>query len=112
MLNNRGNFKDTNALSVWQAEEARTRADYYSKNFEKWKGQHRRQRYGISQGAYEFLTSLQGYRCGICKRELELCIDHNRKTKEFRGLLCRHCNTFLETYETLYKGVGKYLGRF
>jgi hypothetical protein len=33
--------------------------------------------------------------CAICKKEIEIinsAIDHNHKTEEFRGILCKQCN--------------------
>ncbi len=29
------------------------------------------------------------------RKFMYLCLDHNHKTKEYRGLLCRHCNVGL-----------------
>lgn len=52
--------------------------------------------YGIEPEQLDALYAKQGHKCGICgKPELEekLCIDHDHKTKEVRGLLCKACNT-------------------
>lgn len=65
---------------------------------EKW-----RARFGLSAADYKRLSEAQGHRCAICGRpELDrhakgghkrLAVDHNHKTGEVRGLLCRGCNT-------------------
>jgi len=55
--------------------------------------------YGLSRGAFEFLSCLQLGRCGICNREKKLVVDHNHKTNEIRGLLCMQCNTFVGIFE-------------
>jgi hypothetical protein len=36
--------------------------------------------------------------CEICGKVGERVIDHNHKTKKFRGLLCRNCNTALGNF--------------
>ena len=38
-------------------------------------------------------TELGKQECRICENKNDLCIDHNHKTGEVRGLLCRTCNT-------------------
>lgn len=55
-------------------------------------------------GVYEQLLLVQEGRCGICRRspgdiaeetgkpERRLDIDHDHRTMEIRGLLCRGCN--------------------
>lgn len=57
-------------------------------------------RYHIDPDAYETLLKSQNYRCAICESELELernksVIDHDHKTNEVRGILCRECNSGL-----------------
>lgn len=41
------------------------------------------------------LVRNQGSRCGICKEEKPLVLDHCHKEKRVRGLLCRDCNLAL-----------------
>lgn len=38
-------------------------------------------------------------RCEICAATENLHIDHNHKTNQFRGLLCRYCNTGLGSFK-------------
>ena len=55
----------------------------------------RKIRYGLS--AEEFRANIIGQagRCLVCGRvpHQELVVDHDHKTGEFRGLLCRNCNS-------------------
>ena len=40
--------------------------------------------------------------CAICKKHIEIsdsAIDHNHKTEEFRGVLCKKCNRALGLFE-------------
>lgn len=60
--------------------------------------------------------------CEICGRTVEesvnstskygprrLCVDHNHETKQFRGVLCPRCNSFLGWYETFKTDIESYL---
>jgi len=55
--------------------------------------------YGLAEGDYERLYEHQGRRCFICQRATgasrRLSVDHDHKTGEVRGLLCRPCNDVL-----------------
>ncbi|MDP9144335.1 MAG: endonuclease domain-containing protein [Actinomycetota bacterium] len=56
---------------------------------------HLSSRYGITAEQYERLLHNQSGRCAICRnlpRTQLLAVDHNHKTGEVRGLLCRICN--------------------
>jgi hypothetical protein len=51
--------------------------------------------YGVGPDEYDRLFELQGGKCAICrKRQIDrrLAVDHNHKTGEARGLLCKRCN--------------------
>ena len=51
--------------------------------------------YGITGEEYEKILKLQGGRCFICGNKpgrKRLAVDHDHKTGEVRGLLCRICN--------------------
>lgn len=53
--------------------------------------------YGITLEQYDELRERQRELCAVClKHESEfnvrLCVDHDHKTGEIRGLLCRYCN--------------------
>ena len=65
------------------------------------KKEHRRRRliekkYGLSYKDWEGLWYSQDGRCAICDKFIDdlkdICIDHNHKTGEIRGLLCKECN--------------------
>lgn len=48
--------------------------------------------------------------CEICgKTNVTLCVDHDHKTNEFRGMLCQSCNRFLGWFDHNKKEVEKYL---
>lgn len=55
-----------------------------------------RSRYGIEPSTYERMLEEQGGLCAICRRPCStgrrLSVDHDRRTKRVRGLLCNRCN--------------------
>ncbi len=55
--------------------------------------------YGLGDGDYGVIYKGQGGRCAICQRATgatrKLSVDHDHKTGEVRGLLCRPCNNLL-----------------
>jgi hypothetical protein len=57
------------------------------------------ERRGITKEQYEFVFEAQGGVCAICEQSSKdnqsLAMDHNHKTNEFRGLLCKECNRAL-----------------
>jgi len=57
------------------------------------------ERRGITKEQYECVFEAQGGLCAICnqasKDGFSLAMDHNHKTNEFRGLLCKECNRAL-----------------
>lgn len=63
---------------------------------------HVQRTYGISGDEYLELKRSQGGLCAICGpwtgrngRYVSLSVDHNHRTEEVRGLLCRVCNRIL-----------------
>lgn len=76
--------------SCWRTEE--------NKRKEKAHGNYVDKTYGISAEDYKRLYEAQGGRCAICKRATgaarRLAVDHNHKTGEVRGLLCKPCNRY------------------
>jgi hypothetical protein len=57
-----------------------------------WKTDHQtKKRYGIDAETYKQRMSTSSS-CEICSSTKELCYDHDHKTMEFRGILCRACN--------------------
>jgi hypothetical protein len=57
--------------------------------------------YNIGENHYNQLLKLAGNKCEICGMTNEenvkiftknLCVDHNHKTNEIRGILCSYCN--------------------
>lgn len=54
-----------------------------------------KKKYGITGEDYDAILFEQNGRCAICHnrpRSKRLAIDHNHKTGQVRGLLCRRCN--------------------
>lgn len=54
-------------------------------------------KYNYSLTTEEYLTRLvlQDSKCAVCQDDLQsirICIDHDHKTQQVRGLLCLHCN--------------------
>lgn len=76
-------------------------------------------RYGITLEQYEDMYTNQNGKCSICKKDRHLggtkglVVDHNHKTMEVRGLLCRNCNSAIgqlyECKDILNEAI-KYLG--
>lgn len=57
------------------------------------------ERRGITKEEYDIVFEIQDGKCAICqnppKSNQSLAMDHNHKTNEFRGLLCKECNRAL-----------------
>lgn len=58
---------------------------------------HLKRYYGITQEMYDQLLERQGGTCAICLKTPDengqaLAVDHDHKSREIRGLLCRYCN--------------------
>lgn len=87
---------------------------YYKKNKQKYLLYSRKNKiksYGLTQKEYEKIMSEQK-ECSVCGNECKLYIDHNHKTKKFRGLLCFNCNVaighFRDSIEIMKNAI-KYL---
>ena len=64
---------------------------------EQMRRKHYRKKYGIAIEDYDRLFELQDGKCAICGdsdtgKFNHLCVDHDHKTGEVRGLLCNPCN--------------------
>lgn len=55
--------------------------------------------YGITIEEYERLVVIQNGRCLICCKAQKLGVDHDHRTGEIRGLLCRSCNQGIGIFE-------------
>lgn len=84
------NYPGPRCLSCWRAETARRKQAAHGKYVEK--------KYDITEEDYWKLYEAQGGRCAICQRATgrarRLAVDHNHKTGEVRGLLCKPCNRY------------------
>ena len=61
-------------------------------------------KYGITLEEYNQMLIDQEGKCLICNKhytkfESNLSVDHNHKTGEIRGLLCKNCNVGLGFFE-------------
>ena len=80
-------------------------SDYYQNNLKKdnQKDYQLRYKYSFTLVDYEDLLDFQGGICPICKEPLDknsagsesLCLDHDHKTGEIRGILHLRCNLLL-----------------
>jgi hypothetical protein len=77
-------------------------------------------KFGITEPEYNAKLIKQKNKCAICgtlqeKIKIRLCVDHNHKTGQVRGLLCRECNFMIgrskESIAILNKAI-KYLTKW
>ncbi len=68
-------------------------------------------RYGITAEYFNEMYDLQEGRCGICDKPFQKRpdVDHDHKTGEVRGLLCRGCNVGLGWAEKYHEEVKSWL---
>jgi hypothetical protein len=68
--------------------------------------------YGLTPEEYRQLYDAQEGRCAICGREgadgghgnaRSLCVDHNHRTRQVRGLLCAKCNLAIGYFDESVK---------
>lgn len=71
------------------------------------------EKYGITEERYQELFKQQKGRCAICRnkpRTQRLAVDHDHKSGEVRGLLCKRCNHDLlggghDDFEILWRAI-------
>lgn len=78
-------LKVLNATKLWRLNNPEKMALTKRKSMLKHK-------YGITLEEYQNLLTEQENKCAICKREIQLCVDHDHVTGKTRGLLCHACN--------------------
>jgi hypothetical protein len=63
------------------------------KTLNSWRARNRGSLYGLNTVSFRALVKAQQGCCLICQRKTsDLCIDHDHRTGNVRGLLCRKCN--------------------
>jgi len=69
-------------------------------------------RYNFTKTQFDELLRRQDGKCGICQQRKKLVVDHNHKTRQVRGLLCRKCNANLAAFDNkfLFQNTLVYLG--
>ena len=101
------------------------RSNNSEKNLLSQRRNHYKIKYGITFERFVEMVGEQSNRCAniYCREELGIgkhekntaCLDHNHKTGEIRGILCRHCNNILGEMEKngkIIKGLEKYLRKY
>lgn len=98
-------------FKIWKAEHP----ERTSKFSAEWTFRRRCKRRKVApQNVRDAYSDQQG-KCVICLDDIQLetcAIDHNHKTGEFRGLLCKKCNTsiaFLKDHPDTVDRAAKYL---
>ena len=79
--------------------------EYHRKNPQVRKKAVLKMRYGVTPEFIAKQTELQEAKCGICRKEKNLVIDHCHSTGEYRGLLCQGCNTGLGRFNDNVAGL-------
>lgn len=74
-----------------------------------------KRKYGLTADQLEEMKKSQDGKCAICDQPFDVVnVDHDHKTNEVRGLLCRKCNwglgQFRDSLELLRKAA-EYLGQ-
>ena len=75
-----------------RAEESKTYKLLHKEQTQRQRQKERLIKYGVTIEEYIRLSKNQNGKCAICRKEMNLCIDHNHKNGKIRGLLCRNCN--------------------
>lgn len=103
--------------------QRKNRKDFYSsqEGIKSSRRSHLKRRFNMTIDQYDEMAEKQNHKCAICNesevysRNKFLCVDHDHKTGERRGLLCNKCNRglglFKDDQETLIKAI-QYLENF
>ncbi len=93
------------------------KARYHAKNPHARRADHIKRNYGITLAQESALVEAHQGLCAVCDMSLSegyrnQCIDHDHKTGEIRGLLCRRCNMalgLLDESPAIVKSLHRYL---
>jgi hypothetical protein len=96
----------TKSCGCYQKEVTSNRFKVHGKNKETKYRRHvsLKYKYGISMETYNEMFENQNGLCKICnykfgQKKADCYVDHDHKTLEVRGLLCRNCNTGLGMFK-------------
>lgn len=92
----------------WSKKNKKKRKVYRDTHKDKMKDMILKKLYGVSIDTYNDMFQKQEGRCAICERHQSefrraLCVDHDHKTEEIRGLLCLNCNRALGIFRDSIK---------
>lgn len=94
-----GIYKNLNYKKEWNRNNREHKANYlnnwHKRNPKKAQEYNLRRLYKLSIEELEELKRKQDFKCAICEKEKQLCVDHDHKTGRLRGLLCKPCNLAL-----------------
>jgi len=87
---------------VREARNAHLRVQYATpKGKRRHKNEMYQRKYGITLEFFESEIKKQKHRCKLCNQIRELVADHNHKTKQYRGAICRLCNIAVGRIEAI-----------
>jgi len=110
--------KDPNYMKEYYQKNKEKYRINYQNNKEKIKERSRKNKlkrdFGLTITDYNNLVEAQDNCCAVCGRHLielkrRLSVDHNHRTNQVRGLLCRQCNYNLGWYEQCKQQIENYL---
>lgn len=97
-------FKDSEQRRAWKSAYDKT-PDRQRAARDRWL----QSEYGITIQDFERMEREQNFRCKICDKCKSLCVDHDHKTHEVRGLLCKFCNHRVGWFEKYRDIIEAYL---
>jgi hypothetical protein len=88
----------------WQKDKYDTNSLFRQNKRKHWREWNLKKNYGLTPQSYDLILRKQRGLCAICQTPAvefnqRLCVDHNHKTGQIRGLLCDNCNKNLGVIE-------------
>lgn len=93
----------------WCQRNHRTSKEWYRRYKKEY---HLLRTYGLSLEEYEKMLEEQGGGCAVCGSVEALAVDHDHKSGEIRGIICRRCNQGIGRFEdnpVLLRKLARYL---
>lgn len=73
--------------------------EWRTNNPERHRENYLKNNYRLSTEEYNYILDRQGGTCALCLSDKNLCIDHDHKTGQVRGILCREHNKGLGLFK-------------